>query len=114
MPCSDTSGALLTSIPVFLHRRFRHGFVFIRNGSNVKAPKDLIGKKVGLTNFEPAACVWMRGILEEDYGVPNKEITWVFEREDEVKVELSKEFRSEKAREGSLEDMLLRDQSSRH
>src|SRR5215471_19667510 len=52
----------LTAIPVFLHRRFRHGFLFVNAAAGIRAPKDLIGKKVGGTNFQPASNIWMRGI----------------------------------------------------
>src|SRR5471030_570276 len=36
------------AIPVFLHRRFRHGFMFINTGKGIKKPADLIGRKVGV------------------------------------------------------------------
>ena len=62
----------ITAIPVFLHRRFRHGFAFVNVKSGIKSPKDLIGKRVGGTNFQPAGNIWLRGILEEHYGVPHK------------------------------------------
>ncbi len=55
-------GAPLTAIPVFLHRRFRHGFLFVNAAAGIRAPKDLIGKKVGGTNFQPASNIWMRGL----------------------------------------------------
>src|SRR5580700_1794044 len=42
-------GEPLTAIPVFLHRRFRHGFVFVNAKSGIREPKDLIGKKIGGT-----------------------------------------------------------------
>src|SRR6516162_3510492 len=74
----------ITGIPVFLHRRFRHGFVFINTGAGIKSPKDLIGKRVGGTNFQPAGNIWMRGILEEHYGVPHREITWIVDRSEDV------------------------------
>ena len=35
-----------------------------------------IGKRVGGTNFMPAGNVWIRGILEEFYGVPHRRIIW--------------------------------------
>ena len=77
-------GDPITGIPVFLHRRFRHGFVFINTDAGIKSPKDLIGKRVGGTNFQPAGNIWMRGILEEHYGVPHREITWIVDRSEDV------------------------------
>src|SRR5262245_36151688 len=74
----------ITAIPVFLHRRFRHGFVFVHSAAGINAPRDLIGKRVGGTNFQPAGNIWVRGILEEHYGVPHREITWVVERSEDV------------------------------
>src|SRR5258705_13455122 len=39
------------AIPVFLHRRFRHGFVFINTTKGIKKPTDLIAKRVGVKQF---------------------------------------------------------------
>ena len=39
-------GRDFTSLPVFLHRRFRHGFIYV-NKAKVKRPADLIGKRIG-------------------------------------------------------------------
>ncbi len=58
-------GVRWTAIPVFTHRRFRHGFIFINTAKGIKEPADLIGRKVGGTNFQPAGSIWARGILEE-------------------------------------------------
>ena len=77
-------GHAISAIPVFLHRRFRHGFLFVNAAADIRAPKDLIGKKVGGTNFQPASNIWMRGILEEEYGLPHRQVTWVVERSEDV------------------------------
>jgi 4,5-dihydroxyphthalate decarboxylase len=77
-------GVPITAIPVFLHRRFRHGFAFVNVASGITTPKDLIGKRVGGTNFQPAGNIWLRGILEEHYGVPHRDITWVVARSEDV------------------------------
>jgi 4,5-dihydroxyphthalate decarboxylase len=77
-------GHPLTAIPVFMHRRFRHGFVFINTNAGIASPKDLIGREVGGTNFQPASNIWMRGILEEHFGVPHRDITWVVDRSEDV------------------------------
>ena len=79
-------GLAITAIPVFLHRRFRHGFVFINTSKGIKQPKDLIGKKIGIKSFLVTAIHWMRGILESEYGVSHKSVEWVAELdEDEAK-----------------------------
>ncbi len=77
-------GTDLTAIPVFLHRRFRHGFIFINANKGIKKPTDLIGRDVGLKNFQATALVWIRGILEEEFQVPHKKVFWKAEDEEAV------------------------------
>jgi 4,5-dihydroxyphthalate decarboxylase len=77
-------GLAATAIPVFLHRRFRHGFVFINTRKGITKPTDLIGKRVGVKQFQATAIVWMRGILEQEYGVPQKSIEWVPELDETI------------------------------
>ncbi len=73
-----------TAIPVFLHRRFRHGFMFINTSKGITKPSDLIGRKVGVKQFQATAIVWMRGILESEYGVPARSIEWVPELDETI------------------------------
>ena len=73
-----------TALPVFLHRRFRHGFVFINTSKGIRKPKDLIGRKIGIKSFLVTAIHWMRGILEHEYGVPHKSIEWFAELDEDV------------------------------
>ena len=97
----------INAIPVFLHRRFRHGFVFVNTQAGIKVPRDLIGKKVGGTNFQPAGNIWVRGILEEHYGVPHTAMTWVVERSEDVDFEPPRDLKIEMVPAGkSLETML--------
>jgi 4,5-dihydroxyphthalate decarboxylase len=100
-------GAELTAIPVFLHRRFRHGFLFINPAAGIRAPKDLIGKKVGGTNFQPASNIWMRGILEEEYGLPHRQVTWVVERSEDVAFTAPPDLRIEMIAPGKRLDVML-------
>src|SRR5262245_16785788 len=97
----------LTAIPVFLHRRFRHGFLFVNAEAGIRAPKDLIGKKVGGTNFQPASNIWMRGILEEEYALPHRQVTWVVERSEDVAFTPPKDLRIEMIAPGKTLDVML-------
>src|SRR6476620_184855 len=97
----------ITGIPVFMHRRFRHGFVFINTNSGIKDPKDLIGKKIGGTNFMPAGNIWMRGILEEYYGLPHRSVTWVTERSEDIPFDAPKGLNIVMDTSKSLNDMLV-------
>ena len=72
------------AIPVFPHRRFRHGFIFVNTAKGITKPTDLIGRKVGTKGYLFTAGLWMRGILEHDYGVPHKSIEWLSELDEDV------------------------------
>jgi 4,5-dihydroxyphthalate decarboxylase len=100
-------GEPLGAIPVFLHRRFRHGFVFVNAKSGIREPKDLIGKKIGGTNFQPASNIWMRGILEEYYGVPHRQCTWVVERSEDFEFTPPSDLHIEMTPGGKWLDVML-------
>jgi len=101
-------GLPLTAIPVFLHRRFRHGFVFVNTTAGVRTPADLIDRRVGGTNFQPAGNIWIRGILEERYGVPHRKLTWVVERSEDIEFVPPDGLRIERLKAGQvLEDLLV-------
>ncbi len=68
------NGHPFRAIPVFPHRRFRHGFAFINTRKGIKHAKDLIGRKVGGKFFLNSAALWLRGILQHEYDVPFKSI----------------------------------------
>jgi 4,5-dihydroxyphthalate decarboxylase len=78
------TGLPFTAIPVFLHRRFRHSFVYLNTTKGIEKPVDLIGKKIGLRNFQATANLWIRGILEHEYGVPHRAIDWFKQDDEEV------------------------------
>jgi len=77
-------GLPFRAIPVFPHRRFRHGFVFINTGKGIAKPTDLIGKKIGVKSFQVTAVHWLRGILESEYGVPHKSLDWYAELDEDI------------------------------
>jgi len=57
------------AIPVFPSRFFRHSCIFVSSRSGIAEPKDLAGKRVGVPEYQMTAPVWIRGILQDEYGV---------------------------------------------
>ncbi len=73
----------ITAIPVFLHRRFRHGFIYINTNKGITQASDLAGRRVACRSIGAAAAYWMRGHLEE-HGAPHRSITWVIQDPDDA------------------------------
>jgi len=64
------------AIPVFPGRRFRHAGIYINARSGIRKPEDLKGRLVGSPEYQVTASVWIRGILEDEYGVKPSDIRW--------------------------------------
>jgi 4,5-dihydroxyphthalate decarboxylase len=58
------------AIPAFLSRSFRHSGIFVNKNAKIRRPQDLRGKRVGIPEYQLTACVWIRGILSDEYDVP--------------------------------------------
>jgi len=102
------TGLPFLAIPVFLHRRFRHGFVFLNAAKGVTRPIDLIGKRVGLRNFQATANLWVRGILEHEYQVPHRQIQWFKQDDEEVDWTPPADLKIERVATGkNVENMLI-------
>jgi len=65
------------AIPVFASRLFRHGFIFFNRKAGIRTPKDLEGKRVGVPLYTMSAAIWIRGLLQHEYGVDLRKIHWV-------------------------------------
>ncbi len=64
------------AVPIFPLRMFRHGFIFVNTRSGIKTPKDLEGKRVGVPAYRQTAAVWIRGLLQHEYGVSVDTFKW--------------------------------------
>jgi len=71
------------AIPVFPSRFFRHSCIYVNANAGIREPKDLIGKKIGNPEYQMTAPVWIRGILQDEYGVPVDSVTYYTGGEEE-------------------------------
>jgi 4,5-dihydroxyphthalate decarboxylase len=78
-------GVAFTALPIFLVRGFHHGAVVFNTRSDIRGPKDLEGRRVGVNRgYTVTTGVWARGILAEEYGVDLDQVTWVLSGDEHV------------------------------
>lgn len=71
------------AIPVFTTRRFFHTGIVVREGAHIEEPADLVGKRVGVPEYQQTAALWTRGALQHEFGVAPEQMTWFMERPPE-------------------------------
>ena len=103
------------AIPVFLSRAFRHTSIYVRTDRGIERPEDLRGRRIGIAEYQLSANVWIRGILDEEYGVKASEIEWVRGgmdtpgRPEKIKVDLPPGISMSEAPEGATLNRMLAD-----
>jgi 4,5-dihydroxyphthalate decarboxylase len=97
------------ALPVFPHRRFRHGFIFVNASKGIATPAQLAGRRIGVeSGFQPAAAVWLRGILNDRFGVSHESIVWITNRPEDIPFTPPSGLRIERvADQVSLDDLLV-------
>lgn len=95
--CRDDPGFI--ALPVFPSRFFRHSCIFVSQDSGIREPRDLIGKRIGVPEYQMTAPVWIRGMLQDEYGVDPSSVTYFTGgeeepgREEKLKLDLPDRFR---------------------
>jgi len=67
-------------LPVFTTRRFFHTNILVRRDARIDTPADLKGKRVGVPEYQQTAALWIRGILQSEFGVAPKDMEFWMER----------------------------------
>lgn len=83
MMTRDTRDPPFIAIPVFPSRFFRHSCVFINSDADISEPSDLTGKRVGVPEYQMTSALWVRGILQDEYGVKPADLEWFHGGEEE-------------------------------
>jgi len=69
-------GLRLRALPVFLSRKFRHRCMYLPAGSKLRDPSELAGKKITIHRYNATTPVWLKGILQNEYGVKPETVEW--------------------------------------
>src|SRR3954470_1985681 len=64
------------AVPVALSKIFRHSCIYVRTDAGISTPQDLKGKRVGTSQYSSTGLVFMRGMLQHDYGVRAEDMHW--------------------------------------
>jgi 4,5-dihydroxyphthalate decarboxylase len=76
--CARAAGLPFTAVPVFVTRNFHHWAISINAKSDIRTPKDLEGRVVGVNRgYTVTTGLWARGILQSEYGVDLDKVTFV-------------------------------------
>ena len=81
---AKSQGADMIALPVFPSRRLFQTEISCHVDSGITNPEDLAGRKLGVAEYQQTAALWIRGILEHDFGVSQYKIHWYMERSEEM------------------------------
>jgi len=95
------------AIPVFPSRVFRHSYIWINSRSGIEKPQDLKGKRVGIADYSMTALLFVRGLLQHEYGVAPQDIHWFRRRSEHVSIDIPPGIRIDNIGKEQTLDSLL-------
>ena len=70
-------------LPIFTTRRMFNVGVLVRRDRGIEKPADLVGKKMGVPEYQQTAALWTRGYLQHEYGVHPRDMEFWMERNED-------------------------------
>jgi 4,5-dihydroxyphthalate decarboxylase len=70
-------GRRLAGLPVVLMRNSPYAAIIHNVRSGIRGPRDLAGRAIGVRSYTQTTGVWVRGILQEQFGVELGKLRWV-------------------------------------
>jgi len=95
------------ALPIFPSRVFRHSYIWINTKAGIAKPADLKGKKVGIADYSMTALLFVRGLLQHEYGVAPEDIHWFRRRAEHVATEIPPNIRIDNIAKDQTLDSLL-------
>jgi len=83
------------AVPIFPRRLFSQSQMYKNVNCGIDAPKDLVGKRIGLSGYQNTLGVRAKGDLTHFYGVERTTVTWITPGKEVVDVELPADLRIE-------------------
>jgi 4,5-dihydroxyphthalate decarboxylase len=65
------------TLPAVVVGRFQHNCIGYNSGRGALKPGDLAGKRVAVRSYSQTTGVWVRGVLQHDYGIAPASVRWV-------------------------------------
>jgi len=75
------------ALPVFPSRVFRHSYIWVNSKASINRPQDLKDKGGGIADDSMTALLFVRGLLQHEYGVMPQDIHWFRRRSEHVSIE---------------------------
>jgi 4,5-dihydroxyphthalate decarboxylase len=75
-------GMPLRGLSIFPARQFRHRCIFCATTSTLSHPAELKGKRVSAHRYNATTAVWLRALLEDEYGVTPDQMEWLVAEPD--------------------------------
>ncbi|MGH2469259.1 MAG: hypothetical protein ACRDGF_04225, partial [Chloroflexota bacterium] len=72
-------GLPYVALPVFHNRNFRYSGIVVRTEAGIRQdhPEDLKGKRFAIPDYQMSMGLWMRGILQGEFGVHPEDMAWL-------------------------------------
>lgn len=95
------------AIPVFPSRVFRHSYIWVHTKAGIERPEDLKGRKIGIADYSMTALLFVRGLLQHQYGVLPQDVHWFRRRSEHVAIEMPAGIRIDNiGKNETLDDLL--------
>jgi 4,5-dihydroxyphthalate decarboxylase len=95
-------------LPVPVSGRFQHHCIGFNKELGHLDPKDIEGKKVGVRTYAQTTGLWVRGVLQHEYGVDLNKVTWMVIDESHLAEYADPANTVRLPKDASIPDMMLK------
>jgi 4,5-dihydroxyphthalate decarboxylase len=88
-------GMPVHAVPIFPRRLFSQSQMYRNVKCGIQSPRDLMGKRIGLSGYQNTLGVRAKGDLTHFYGVDRKSVTWITPGKEVIDVALPADLKIE-------------------